>query len=203
MLVGRLERWRGRRWRDDFAGEGARPELSGSWDVYSTVFVLRGCTQGLRSQLVSAFGFVDEEIRPALEEAGWFDGYESNTEAWVAALRSEGFSVNDVGTEVLAHLGGLTVRPRQVGPTAFGSGDAVFEPLWAASGESERILQREAQVGTSLCPVAEWCSEYILLAGGDGAIYAETTFQILRVGENLQDALRTIILADQPPIELP
>lgn len=152
---------------------------------------------------MSAVRFVDDEIRPALELAGWYDGYESNTEAWVAALRSEGFSVNDAGVEVLAHLGGLTVRPRQIDHTAFGSGDAVFEPIWAASGESERILQREAQVGTSLCPVAEWCGEYILLAGGDGAIYAETTFQILQVGENLRDALHTMILADRSPIELP
>jgi hypothetical protein len=145
---------------------------------------------------------VNDDLRTALEEAGWSDAFHFDADAWFDELRAEGFAINNQARLVLENLGGLTVRSRSVGTAAFGSGEARFEPLWAATGESDRIRARERQFGTSLCPLGEWCGEYILLAGGDGAIYAETTFQFLRLGTDIISALRTIVLADRLPDEL-
>jgi hypothetical protein len=141
-------------------------------------------------------------VRPALIEAGWSDEYRHDPTEWLRTLREEGFSINETAGTVLTHLGGLAVEPRPLTPTAFGSGTLVFEPLWAASGEHIRIVERESQVGMTLCPIGEWCGEYVLLAGEDGSIYAETTFQMVLVGQDIAEALRTMILADKRPTEV-
>lgn len=101
--------------------------------------------------------------------------------------------------EALEELGGLTVNPPRRDAAAFGSGPIVMDPLLAASGEVDRIRQREAELGIALCPVGEWMGEYVLLVAEDGSVWAETTFQVLRVGENLAEALRVMIVADTAP----
>jgi hypothetical protein len=137
-----------------------------------------------------------------LELAGWYDGYLFDPGGWLDALADEGFSINDAAKQVLERLGGLAVAPAQVESAVFGSGDALFDPLWAASGEHDRIAVRERQLGTSLCPIGEWCGEYVLLASDDGSIFAETSFQMVRLGSDINEALRLIVLADRRPVEI-
>jgi hypothetical protein len=145
---------------------------------------------------------LDDELRPVLEDAGWSDAYRRDVAEWLPELVAEGFSINPLAQHVLERLGGLALSPRPVEVATFGSGEVVFEPLWAASGEVGRIAMRERQLDTTLCPVGEWCGEYVLLAGGDGCMYAETSFQLVRIGRNLTEALRTILLADSRPVEI-
>jgi hypothetical protein len=145
---------------------------------------------------------VDADVRPALEAAGWFDDYRFDPDEWLEALASEGFTCNETARQVLAHLGGLSVAPLPNEAAVFGSGDVMFDPLWAASGESDRIALRQRQLNTTLCPIGEWCGEYILLASEDGAIFAETSFQMMKVGSDIGGALRSIVLADRQPVEI-
>ena len=78
----------------------------------------------------------------------------------------------------------------------------MVDPLWAATGESPRIKLRERQLGTGLCPVGEWMDEYIVLVASDGRVLAETTFQVLQLGENLSEAMVRIVTAESSPILL-
>lgn len=138
-------------------------------------------------------------VRAALEEAGWTSGYHHDTRQWLRSLRAEGFTVVAPALEVLRELGGLTITPPRRDDAAFGTGIAIIDPLWAASGEVDRIREREHELGLGLCPVGEWMGEYILLVADDGSVMAETTFQVLRVGRDLADALHRMIVADTPP----
>lgn len=135
-------------------------------------------------------------VRASLEEAGWSTDYVYDAAEWDRALRLEGFSVVAPALKALKELGGLTISPPRREGAAFGSGPIVIDPLWAASGEVDRIRQREAQIGLALCPVGEWMGEYILLVAEDGSVIAETTFQVLRVGSDLADALMRLIVAE-------
>ncbi|MGB6059973.1 MAG: SUKH-3 domain-containing protein [Microthrixaceae bacterium] len=155
----------------------------------------------VRSETVSLVTLAAEHpvVHATLERAGWNIAYRCDTSEWDRALRSEGFSVNTPAMKVLSELGGLTVNPPRRGAAVYGSGPIVMDPLLAASGEADRIKQRESELGLALCPVGEWMGEYILLVAEDGSVWAETTFQVLRIGENLATALRVMIVADTAP----
>ena len=141
-------------------------------------------------------------IRAALEEAGWTPARHQDLDDWVTSLRAEGFTIVAPALDVLRELGGLTITPPRRDDAAFGSGVVVIDPLWAATGEAERIRVRERELGSDLCPVGEWMAQYILLVADDGSLMAETTFQVLRVGRDIADALHRMIVADTPPEEV-
>ena len=138
-------------------------------------------------------------ILATLENAGWDDQYRSDAAEWEQLLRSEGFSVTRHGLLALSALGGLTIDPPRRNGAVYGSGQLVMDPIFAASGEAARIKQREAEFGLALCPVGEWMGEYVLLVAEDGSVWAETTFQVLRVAPDLAQALRVMIVADVAP----
>lgn len=141
-------------------------------------------------------------VMAALRQAGWTEGYRHDPDEWVAELQSDGYSTFPLAVDVLRHLGGLTVNPPRHPGAVFASGPIVLDPVFAASGEADRIVRREEQLGVELCPVGEWMGEYILLVAGDGRVIAETTFQVLCVGHDIADALKRMIVADTPTEEL-
>jgi len=95
--------------------------------------------------------------------------------------------------------GGSTDRPSD---GRYGSGPILFDPIFAATGESPRIRSREARLGTRLWPLGEWSGEYILLLGEDRRVFAETTFRQLQVGSTFSEALTGMILAEKRPREV-
>ena len=144
----------------------------------------------------------DELITSALTSAGWDASYQFNADQWLTDLAAEGFSVNALGEQMLHQFGNLRVDAIRTDSAVFGSGQFNLDPLLACTGESARIVGRESLLGTSLCPIGEWDDVYILLAGGDGCVYAEATFQVLRIGNSAADALRRLIVSDTPATEL-
>lgn len=138
-------------------------------------------------------------VLAALEEAGWVPGRRFDAERWISQLREDGYSIVRPATQVLEALGGLDVLPPERDTAAFRSGLIKFDPVWAATGEADRIRNREAQLGIELTPVGEWNGEYILLVAEDGQVFAETTFQLVKLGHDVDSALVRLILADTTP----
>jgi hypothetical protein len=138
-------------------------------------------------------------VHATLVESGWTPGYRFDPTGWADRLRAEDFSVHPAGICVLELLGGLTVVPPRSVKAVFGTGELKIDPLWAAEGESERIADRERIIGDRLCPVGEWLGEYIVLVGEEGRVYAETTFQVLELGDDINQALVRLIVADSAP----
>lgn len=143
----------------------------------------------------------DTALMAALFAAGWAEPNAFDTPACIDALRADDYTVTEAAVETLERFGGQTLEP-QPANAQFWSGTIIFDPLYAASGEAERIQLREAALGVKLCPVAEWCNEYIVLAASDGSFFAETSFQMLWLGSNLRAALHTIMLADSQPTDI-
>jgi hypothetical protein len=141
-------------------------------------------------------------VRATLEGAGWSPEYRFDASKWARALKADGFSVTAPGVEAMEELGGLTIVPPRGPGAAYASGTMIMDPVLAAIGESLRIKDREAELGLALCPIGEWGYASILLVADDGSVYAETTFQVLRLGEDLAVALRRLIVADTVPEEI-
>jgi hypothetical protein len=137
-------------------------------------------------------------VRATLEEAGWSPEYRYDASEWVEALKADGHSVTEPGVEALEELGGLTIVPPRSG-AAYASGTMIMDPVFAAIGEALRIRDREAKLGLTLCPIGEWGNASILLVADDGSVYAETTSQVFRLGGDLAQALRRLIVADTVP----
>jgi hypothetical protein len=141
----------------------------------------------------------DPVVRATLAEAGWAPGRRFDARLWITELQADGYSIVPPATQVLEALGGLDVLPPQRETAVYRSGPIKFDPIWAATGEAKRIRSRESQVGVALTPVGEWSGEYILLVAEDGQVFAETTFQVLRLGYDVASALVRLILAGTTP----
>jgi hypothetical protein len=142
-------------------------------------------------------------VRATLEEAGWSDDYHFDAAEWARVLEADGFSVTAPGVAALEELGGLTIVPPRRSGAAYASGPMIMKPLMRI-GESPRIKLLEEALGRRMCPIGEWYNEYILLVADDGSVYAETTYQVRRLGNDLAEALHRMIVADArpEPIEL-
>jgi hypothetical protein len=148
---------------------------------------------------LTAQAAVHPVVRATLEEAGWNAEYRYDASEWARVLEADGYSVTPPAVEAMEELGGLTILPPRRSGAAYASGTMIMDPVFAAIGESPRIKLREAALGVRLCPIGEWYSEYILLVADDGSVYAETTFQVRRLGNDLAEALHRMIVADTRP----
>lgn len=141
----------------------------------------------------------NESIVRALQTIGWSPERHLNAAEWVSALKTEGFTVFPLVEEILASIGGLHVHPVPSPDAVFGSGEFYVDPIWAASGESDRIALRQQQLEVKLCPLGEWLNEYVVLIADDGRVFAETSFQLLLLGSDIGYALETMILCEHHP----
>lgn len=142
------------------------------------------------------------DVLVALRSAGWEPGREVNGPDWSSWFEEEGYSSQDEAVAILAEFGGLAIDPSASEESAFAPARLVFNPMLASTGESPRITLREAQMGVTLTPLGEWASEYIVLYGGDGAIYVESTFGVKMVGQGLEQALETMLLGNRTPTKV-
>jgi hypothetical protein len=141
--------------------------------------------------------FKDSRAKEALLEAGWFENRQINIDDWLASLQKEGYIIFPLVKDVLKSFGGLEITPRPVSGAKFWSGKIILDPIWAASGERSRLEQREQELGCLLCPIGEWSGEYILLIADTNKVFAETTFQMLQLGNCFDEAIENIILCNK------
>lgn len=138
----------------------------------------------------------DEVVTTILSANGWTAARAIDINAWIIELEDEGYFVFPQAREVLANLGGLEISPPSSPAGKFCSGEIIFNPRWAATGEQARIKRREIQLSRRFVPIGEWLGEYILLLSDQGEVFAETTFQMLLIGENFSTAMRNLLLCD-------
>lgn len=136
--------------------------------------------------------------RSVLQGVGWKPERRVSTIEWQHRLLSDGYKWLDVAQKFLSSFGGLIIHPPKYEDALFGSGMLAIDPLLAL-GESERIMNREVFIGIDLCPLGEWNGESILLIDHGGRVYAETTYQVLLLGESPIDAIDLIIRAHRYP----
>lgn len=141
----------------------------------------------------------DREIATVLQACGWSPDRAVEVRHWADWYAREGYADPEPALDILRSFGGLTIVPPRRLEAKYAPGPMQFDPEWAATGEQERVADREASLGIALWPLGEWSGEYILLLGGDGCVYAETTWEVLKLGVTFSDALRSTLKADARP----
>lgn len=144
----------------------------------------------------------DDTVADALSSAGWNAQRRVDVQRWMGWYADEGYDVSPYLKEIMRSFGGIRITP-PVRPSAkFHSGPILFDPAWAATGESERIGERSHEVKKNLTPFAEWSEEYILLLTDDRQVYAETSYQLLFVANDFVEALTLLVTAHRPLVEV-
>jgi len=117
---------------------------------------------------------------------------------WYHARTDDGYVWSTAVQHFLAGFGNLTIDPIRSEAATFGSGPFEIEPDLVI-GERERIAHREDTIGESLCPVGEWSGESIVLISPSRRVYAETSYQVLLLGQSPEEALDVIVRAHRYP----
>lgn len=127
-------------------------------------------------------------FRAALEHAGWTPNRSINIDYWVSQLSCEGFICNPYATSILESIGGLVVHLKASGLCVY---DCVleFDPVRAASGESDRTELWQAELGITLFPIGRNPSADIIWIGNNGHCYYGHGFGLYYVADSFYVAM--------------
>jgi len=144
----------------------------------------------------------DYEVKRVLEAAGWSETRRVSTDEWVLVLKEEGYTVFPLAIEVLENLGGLKVVPAIDKPDdrrLFSPSPFHLDPVIAGLGEFDRISRWQGKFGLTLFPLGEvgW---YFLMLASDGRVFAGADGNFEVVGDTIESAMATLILAQNRPM---
>jgi hypothetical protein len=141
------------------------------------------------------------EVRSALEAAGWTPSRKVSTERWVCQLTSEGFTMLPEAIALLESFGGLTVRPLRTPAQVYTPETIRFDPILSASGEWDRVDYWQEQLHTRLSPIADVAGAMLLLAE-DGRAFSSWGSLLWLDGSCFADAMEnTLIVGKRRPQE--
>jgi hypothetical protein len=146
------------------------------------------------------FKDISPRFRELLYRAGWSPERQVEITGWVTSLQKEGFTPNPIALAILASFGGLSLRIPPAGTGTY-EHELRFDPVRAATGESDRGKEWKDELGVDLFPVGEEVtSGNIIWAGSDGRIYYGRGFGLYLLGDSLQMATEWLALPVSAPI---
>jgi SUKH-3 immunity protein of toxin-antitoxin system len=133
-----------------------------------------------------------------LHSAGWYSDRQIDTTAWVSALQREGFTSNSLALDVLESLGGLSVRIPPAGINPY-EHEIRFDPVRAATGESDRAEEWKEDIGVDLFPIGEEVvSGNVLWIGSDSRVYYGRGFGLYLLGDSLRSSTNWLAFPTSP-----
>jgi hypothetical protein len=140
------------------------------------------------------------EVEQILRQAGWFPTRSVPVSQWVEPLVEVGYKPFPVAIRILENLGGLEITPPTSESNLFFPSKIVFDPVYAASSEFDRVEKWQRDYGLVLFPLGEYDPLFILLCAEDGRIFGgrEKRFDLL--GDTIEDALELRIFARRRPV---
>ena len=142
----------------------------------------------------------DPRVEEVLRTAGWFPGRSVQTSQWVDPLVAVGYKPLRIAIGILENLGGLEIKPPLSESNVFYPSTIIFDPVYAASSEFDRIQKWEAEYGLALFPLGEYDPSYILLCSGGGEIFGAREQWFYFLGKSIEEALEVRILARRRPV---
>lgn len=137
----------------------------------------------------------DVNLCAALEKSGWSPQRKVEVAHWVVQMEGAGFVMNTNARDVLASFGGLVVRPEFKGVRAYMPAVVRFDP--ALLRHDGRPLRLEQSLGITLSPVGECLHDSAFFIGDDNRLYAGWSGLWMRLGDDFEDSLKTLVLADK------
>jgi len=140
------------------------------------------------------------QVQKVLEEAGWSPSRSVPVTEWIKNLTDVGYKPFPLAIAILENLGGLEITPPTNQSNLFFPCKIVFDPVYAASSEFDRIKKWQEEHGLWLFPLGEYDPLFILMCSSGGRIFGgrESRFDLL--GDSIEDALELRIFASRRPI---
>jgi hypothetical protein len=143
------------------------------------------------------------EVEEVLREAGWTPTRHASAVQWVDPLVKVGYTPLLIATQILENLGGLAITPPSSEANVFFPSEIIFDPVYAASSEFDRVKKWQEEYDLLLFPLGEYDPTFILLCSEDGRIFGARERQFDYLGATIADALELRILARHRPISYP
>ena len=135
------------------------------------------------------------DVEKVLRESGWFPARSVQISQWIDPLVQVGYRPLPVAKRILENLGGLEITPPHNEANVFFPGKIVFDPVFAASSELDRVENWQKQYDIALFPLGESDPLFILLCSEDGRIFDARAEWLYFLGETIESALELLILA--------
>jgi hypothetical protein len=130
-----------------------------------------------------------EAFAHLVAQAGWDCARKNDMSSIIERLIREGYVANPLALELLESFGGLTIPLPAAGISPYDH-DIRFDPLRAASGESDRAEEWKDEIGVDLFPVGEEVSSgNIIWVGNDGRFYYGHGVGLYALGDSLKEAM--------------
>jgi hypothetical protein len=139
-------------------------------------------------------------VEQVLRQTGWFPTRSVSIFQWVDPLVEVGYKPFPVAIRILENLGGIEISPPRDESNLFFPSKIVFDPVFAASSEFDRVGKWQKEFDIALFPLGEYDPIYILLCSEDGRIFGAREQWFYFLGETIEDALELRIFARRRPI---
>jgi len=138
---------------------------------------------------------LDATLRQVLSQSGWSEERQVDISQWVTILEEAGFEMNQPSRDILRSIGGLTVAPALLETRAYQPTVVHFDPLRLQFGF--RRTPWEEYLGTTLSPLGECEDDTSIYVGNDGRLYGSWDSLFECCGNDTEDSLKTLLLADK------
>ena len=140
---------------------------------------------------------LDEYALKVLEESGWSKDRKQDINPWIQILVKEGYKVNDYALSVLKELGNIKIRNERNhwGVVLY------FNPVYAASGEYDRLEIFNAVSDEELFPIGE-CFDWVIYVGDSKKVYLGDWKSLSIAGDTIEEFLNNMFNPQIHPKEI-
>jgi hypothetical protein len=131
----------------------------------------------------------------SLIDAGWSPDRRVQINHWVEQLTAEGYTMHDHVKDILEKYGGLVVKPvRGAHASGYIATELDFDPVYAGSGEFDRVDYWQQRLGLLLSPLGEHGDGGLVLLANDGGVFRCRDDHILYMGSTFEEALENTLV---------
>jgi len=144
----------------------------------------------------------NEKVEQQFKKSGWKKERKVNIDKWLEKLKGQGFTPTPFAEAILSNFGGLTIDPVSDDDCQYCAEPVTFNPLLEDSASPEAIHSWEKDFNLELFPLGLTSDGLRVLIGKDEKIYGATSDMFFKCGQNLNEGLQNLILANTLAVKM-